>query len=482
MEPEVRQRYLRKLPAVDELLHRPPIQSLLKLHSRPLVVHSIRKVLEEKRRTILQGGEKEATAAGSLTPDQWTDAVEKAMATTLQPSLRPVINATGVVLHTNLGRAPLSAEALRNLVEIAGGYSNLEFNLETGERGSRYEHVEELLCRISGAESALVVNNNAGAVLLALNTLAEGKEVIVSRGQLVEIGGSFRIPDVMRKSGARLVEVGTTNRTHPGDYERAITAETALLLKVHASNFRILGFAAEVPLKDLVALAGARGLPVMEDLGSGCFVDLSAYGIEHEPTVQEAVQAGADVVTFSGDKLLGGPQAGMILGKKKFIDPIKKNPLNRALRIDKLTLAGLEATLKIYLDPSRVIKALPALGMMTWPAEELKKRAGRFRRKLGRELPAGYQVTLREDSSQVGGGALPLQALPTWVVAIRPLLLSAASLEERLRKSDPPVIARVKEEEVLLDLRTVAGEEEAALLEAVKKALWNSECGIRNAE
>jgi len=382
-----------------------------------------------------------------------------------------VINATGVVLHTNLGRAPLSAEALRNLVEVAGGYSNLEFNLETGERGSRYEHVEDLLCRISGAESALVVNNNAGAVLLALNTLAEGKEVIVSRGQLVEIGGSFRIPDVMRKSGARLVEVGTTNRTHPGDYERAITAETALLLKVHASNFRILGFTAEVSLKDLVALAGARGLPVMEDLGSGCFVDLSAYGIEHEPTVQEAVQAGADVVTFSGDKLLGGPQAGIILGKKKFIDPIKKNPLNRALRIDKLTLAGMEATLKIYLDPSRVIKALPALGMMTWPAEEVKKRAGRFRRKVGRELPAGYQVTLREDSSQVGGGALPLQALPTWVVAIRPLLLSAASLEERLRKSDPPVIARVKEEEVLLDLRTVAGEEEAALLEAVKKAL-----------
>lgn len=473
MEPEVRQRYLRNLPAVDELLHRAPIQSLLKLHSRPLVVNSIRKVLEEKRRTILQGGEREATAAGSLTPDQWTDAVEEAMATTLQPSLRPVINATGVVLHTNLGRAPLSAEALRNLVEIAGGYSNLEFNLETGERGSRYEHVEELLCRISGAESALVVNNNAGAVLLALNSLAEGKEVIVSRGQLVEIGGSFRIPDVMRKSGARLVEVGTTNRTHPGDYERAITAETALLLKVHASNFRILGFTAEVPLKDLVALAAARGLPVMEDLGSGCFVDLSAYGIEHEPTVQEAIQAGADVVTFSGDKLLGGPQAGIILGKKKFIDPIKKNPLNRALRIDKLTLAGLEATLKVYLDPSQVMKTLPALGMMTWPAEEVKKRAGRFRRKVGRELPPGYQVTLREDSSQVGGGALPLQALPTWVVAIRPLLLSAASLEERLRRSNPPVIARVKEEEVLLDLRTVAGEEEAALLEAVKKALRN---------
>ncbi|MBP1724424.1 MAG: L-seryl-tRNA(Sec) selenium transferase, partial [Deltaproteobacteria bacterium] len=330
MEPEARQRYLRTLPAVDELLHRPPIQSLLKIHSRPLVVDSIRKVLGEKRRTILQGGAEEATATAGLTPDQWTEAVEQEVAAAFRPSLRPVINATGVVLHTNLGRAPLSEEALRNMVEIAGGYSNLELSLESGERGSRYEHVEELLCRVSGAESGLVVNNNAGAVFLALNTLAEGKEVIVSRGQLVEIGGSFRIPDVMRKSGARLVEVGTTNRTHLRDYEQAITGETALLLKVHTSNFRILGFTSEVSLKELAALGTARGLPVMEDLGSGCFIDLSPHGIEHEPTVQETIQAGVDVVTFSGDKILGGPQAGLILGKKKFIDPIKKNPLNRA--------------------------------------------------------------------------------------------------------------------------------------------------------
>ena len=471
MEPEARQRYLRTLPAVDELLHRPPIQSLLKIHSRPLVVDSIRKVLGEKRRTILRGGAEEATATAGLTPDQWTEAVEQEVAAAFRPSLRPVINATGVVLHTNLGRAPLSAEALRNVVEIAGGYSNLELSLESGERGSRYEHVEELLCRVSGAESGLVVNNNAGAVFLALNTLAEGKEVIVSRGQLVEIGGSFRIPDVMRKSGARLVEVGTTNRTHLRDYEQAVTGETALLLKVHTSNFRILGFTSEVSLKELAALGTARGLPVMEDLGSGCFIDLSPHGIEHEPTVQETIQAGVDVVTFSGDKLLGGPQAGLILGKKKFIDPIKKNPLNRALRIDKLTLAALESTLKAYLDPANAMKTLPALGMLTWPAEEVKKRAGRFLRKLSRELPAEFKATLREDSSQVGGGALPLQALPTWVVAIRPSTPAAASLEERLRKSTPPVIARVKEEEVLLDLRTVAEEEEAVLLEAVKRAL-----------
>jgi L-seryl-tRNA(Ser) seleniumtransferase len=286
----------------------------------------------------------------------------------------------------------------------------------------------------------------------------------------------------MRKSGARLVEVGTTNRTHLHDYEQAINAETALLLKVHTSNFRILGFTAEVSLKDLAVLGGARGLPVMEDLGSGCFIDLSPYGIEHEPTVQETIQAGVDVVTFSGDKLLGGPQAGLILGKKKFIDRIKKNPLNRALRIDKLTLAALESTLKVYLDPAKAMKTLPALGMLTWPAEEVKKRAERFRRKLSRDHPVEFKVTLREDNSQVGGGALPLQALPTWVVAIQPLTLTAASLEERLRKSAPPVIARVKEEELLLDLRTVAEEEEAVLLEAVKKALGNTKCGMRNGQ
>jgi L-seryl-tRNA(Ser) seleniumtransferase len=471
MEPETRQRYLRTLPAVDELLHRPPIQTLLRLHSRPVVVDSIRKILDEKRRAILQGVEEEASAAGSLTPDQWTGAVEEAVAATFRPSLRPLINATGVVLHTNLGRAPLSEEALRNLVKIAGGYSNLELDLETGERGSRYEHVEKLLCRVSGAESGLVVNNNAGAVFLALNSLAEGREVIVSRGQLVEIGGSFRIPDVMRKSGARLVEVGTTNRTHLRDYEQAISAETALLLKVHTSNFRILGFTAEVPLKDLAALGAARSLPVMEDLGSGCFVDLSPYGIEHEPTVQETLRAGVDVVTFSGDKLLGGPQAGIILGKRNFIERIKKNPLNRALRIDKLTLAGLESTLRVYLDENRVRNLLPALGMLTRPLKDLEGRARRFRKKLEKEISGECQITLREDSSQVGGGALPLQVLPTRVVAIRPLRLSAAALEERLRRSEPPVVARVKEEEVLLDLLTVARKEEAALLEVVKKAV-----------
>jgi L-seryl-tRNA(Ser) seleniumtransferase len=288
---------------------------------------------------------------------------------------------------------------------------------------------------------------------------------------LVEIGGSFRIPDVMIKSGARLVEVGTTNRTHLEDYEKSIGERTALLLKVHTSNFRILGFTAEVSLKDLVALGRAKGLPVMEDLGSGCFVDLSEYGIEKEPTVQETMEAGADVVTFSGDKLLGGPQAGIILGKKRYLDLLKKNPLNRALRIDKLTLAGIEAILQVYLNDARAVKNIPVLAMLTCPAGELERRAKRFQRKLIKDFSSVCQVNLKEDVSQVGGGALPLQALPTWVIALRPLQTSAAKLEERLRRSDPPVIARVKEEEVLLDLRTVAKTEESALLAGVRQAL-----------
>jgi len=471
MEPELRQRYLRTLPAVDELLRHPQIQPLLKIHSRSLVAECIRDVLEEKRQAIFQSKDDREAAAVAMTPEQWVAATEEALAASFRPSLRPLINATGVVLHTNLGRAPLGEAALRNLMEIASGYSNLEFNLETGDRGSRYEHIEELLCRLSGAESALVVNNNAGAVFLALNSLAEGREVIVSRGQLVEIGGSFRIPDVMRKSGARLVEVGTTNRTHLLDYERAIGGDTALLLKVHTSNFRILGFTAEVPIKDLVALGQAKGVPVMEDLGSGCFIDLSRYGMESEPTVQEAVQAGVDVVTFSGDKLMGGPQAGILLGEEKTLDLLKKNPLNRALRIDKLTLAGLESTLRAYLDSDQVLKILPALSMLTCPLDELAGRAKKLQRKMIKGLSSSCQITLKEERSQVGGGAMPLQTLPTRVLALRPFGISAAALEERLRRSDPPVIARVKEEEVLLDLRTVAKEEEGSLLEAVRRAL-----------
>jgi L-seryl-tRNA(Ser) seleniumtransferase len=471
MEPENRQRYLRALPAVDELLRHPRNQTHLKNHSRELVVGAIRRVLERKRQAILRNPDGQETGPMETAPEPLLAAIAEELAAAARFSLRPVINATGVVLHTNLGRAPLSEETLKNIVAIANRYSNLEFDLATGERGSRFVHVEEILCQISGAESALVVNNNAGAVLLALNSLAEGREVIVSRGQLVEIGGSFRIPDVMSKSGARLVEVGTTNRTHLEDYTRAISERTALLLKVHASNFRILGFTAEVSLKDLVALGRARDLPVMEDLGSGCFVDLSEYGMEKEPTVQQAIEAGADLVTFSGDKLLGGPQAGILLGKKRYLDILKKNPLSRALRIDKLTLAGMEATLRIYLNGAPALDNIPVLAMLTCRADELERRAKRLQRKLIKDLSAICQVNLRQEASQVGGGALPLTALPTRVIALRPLKTSAANLEKRLRNGDPPVIARIKEQEVLLDVRTVAETEERALLEGVRQAL-----------
>jgi len=471
MDPEDRQRYLRALPAVDELLRHPQSQGHLRIHSKELVVESIRRVLERKRHAVLRSTDEQEASSVEISPAHLLSAVAEELAAARRYSLRSAINATGVVLHTNLGRAPLAGEALQNIVDIARGYSNLEMDLTTGERGSRYTHVEEILRRISGAESALVVNNNAGAVLLALNSLAEGKEVIVSRGQLVEIGGSFRIPDVMRKSGARLVEVGTTNRTHLEDYVRAIGENTALLLKVHTSNFRILGFTAEASLKELIELGRNRGLPVMEDLGSGCFVDLSPYGLEKEPTVPETIEAGADLVTFSGDKLLGGPQAGIILGKAKYLDLLKKNPLNRALRIDKLTLAGLEATLREYLEGVQGIKKLPVLDMLLCPAQELERRGKRLRRKLIGEVSSLCGVNLRKETSPVGGGALPLQELATMDVALHPLKTSAAHLEARLRSGDPPVIARVKEEEVLLDLRTVAEGEEKALLEGVRRAL-----------
>jgi L-seryl-tRNA(Ser) seleniumtransferase len=470
MEAGNKQKHLQALPKVDELLLLPVLQALLKEHSKPLLVESIRRAVDRKRQEILKTPEGrdlpvETDAA------QWAGAVKKELAEALRPSLRPIINATGVVLHTNLGRAPLAPEALANILATARGYANLEFDLSAGRRGSRYEHVEEILCRLSGAEAALAVNNNAGAVFLSLNTLAEGKEVVVSRGQLVEIGGSFRIPDVMRKSGARLVEVGTTNRTHLRDYAQAIGANTALLLRVHTSNFRILGFTAEVSLPELAELGRAKDLPVMDDLGSGCLVDLARFGLEAEPTVQEAVRQGADVVTFSGDKLLGGPQAGIIVGKKRWLDPIKENPLNRALRIDKLTLAALEATLRVYLQGEAALKRLPALRMLTLSPAESARRSGRFLKRLAKEVGALGRLRLKKASSQVGGGALPIQELPTRVLALSPAGLPAGDLERRLRAGSPAVVARIQDDEVLFDLRTVAKDEEKPLIRAIKDAL-----------
>jgi len=471
MSPSLRQQVLRKIPSVDEILSRSEITDLLKIHPRTVVVEAIRKGLGRLRSEILKTEDLSDLEDAFFSFENLYPLFQREIALQIQPRLRRVINATGVVIHTNLGRSPLHPSALQHMVDIAKNYSNLEYDLDLGERGSRYTHVEGILCRLSGAESAMVVNNNAGAVLLALNTIAEGKEVIVSRGELVEIGGAFRIPDVMKRSGAFLREVGTTNRTYLSDYQKAIGPQTALLLKVHTSNFRVMGFTSDTSLQDLVQLGKQDHLPVMHDLGSGCFVDLSQYGLEREPTVQEAIQTGADVVTVSGDKLLGGPQAGIILGKKDILDLIKINPLTRALRIDKLTLAALESTLLLYLDGKMAMEEIPTLRMLSLDTRRLKRRGRRLLKRLSGIIDKRVTFTLREDVSQVGGGALPLQELPTMVVAIKSLDFSVNSLEENLRKGDPPVISRISKDELILDMRTVFDEEIPILAAGLEKAI-----------
>jgi L-seryl-tRNA(Ser) seleniumtransferase len=436
-----------------------------------LLKSAVREVLAAKRETILEGG---TLAPEELTREALLPVLRQHLAAKLRPRLRVVINATGVVVHTNLGRSLLPRSAMDGLLQVASRYSNLELDLETGKRGSRYSLVEGLLCDLTGAEAALVVNNNAAAVLLVLETLAKGREVIVSRGQLVEIGGSFRIPEVMARSGARLVEVGATNRTHLRDYEQVIGEETALLLKVHTSNYRIIGFTSEVAITDLVALGARRGLPVMEDLGSGCFVDLSRFGLAKEPTVREVVSAGVDVVTFSGDKLLGGPQAGIILGRRPIIEQIKKNPLNRALRIDKFTLAGLEAILRLYFDEEQALRAIPTLAMLTATPAVIEQRARRLLRRISKPLAGHCTMALVATESRVGGGALPEQSLPSRGVALRPCGCSVNQLEVNLRQHSLPVIGRIEEERLILDMRTVA-DDEVRLLAAALLAVFGVE-------
>jgi L-seryl-tRNA(Ser) seleniumtransferase len=366
-----------------------------------------------------------------------------------------VVNGTGVIVHTNLGRSLLAAQALEQMQQVARYYSNLEFDLEQGRRGSRYTHVEDILMELTGAEAALVVNNNAAAVLLALNTLAKGKEVIVSRGQLVEIGGSFRIPEVMTRSGAVLKEVGTTNKTHLRDYEAAISEETALLLKVHTSNYRIVGFMAEVSLEELVDLGQRHRLPVMEDLGSGTLLDVSRWGLEKEPTVVEVVQSGCDLVTFSGDKLLGGPQAGIIVGREKLVRALQGNPLNRALRIDKLTLAALEATLKLYRNEEQALRDIPTLAQMAIPLPKLHRRAKRLYRLLTKDPLPEISLEIIPTTSQVGGGALPLSFLDSYALSFTPGLISVTELEQKFRSFSTPIIGRIEKDKFLLDVRTL---------------------------
>ncbi len=459
-----RQGLLRAIPKVDEFLgwieRHDHIPSLV-------VKNAIRKVLDDIRCAILAG---DRISNDDLSKDSLLLKYHHCVKQKMGPNFRRLINATGVVVHTNLGRSVLPESAMEAILQVGSRYSNLEFDLATGKRGSRYSLVEDLLCELTGAEAALVVNNNAAAVLLALETLAAGREVIVSRGQLVEIGGSFRIPDVMAKSGAGLVEVGATNRTHLKDYEAAITDQTALLLKVHTSNFKVIGFTSEVPLSELVELGAKYGLPVMEDLGSGSFMDLSRFGLVKEPTVGEVVKAGVDIVTFSGDKLLGGPQAGLILGKREIIDRVKKNPMNRALRIDKFTLAGLESVLRLYFDDETALRSVPTLAMLAEPVDSIRRRATRLARRLKKSLVAACEVSLVRIESRVGGGAFPEQGLDSKAVALAPKTLSVNELEAKLRRVALPVIGRIEEDRFLLDMRTVADDEVALLADSLQQA------------
>ncbi len=463
-----KQLLLRSLPGVDHILELSKTDHYFETVPKTVLARSIRAVVENLRTEILSNHHD--IAEDHLSDPKILEKVKEVTKKTLAPKLLYTINATGVVVHTNLGRSLLAVEALENLGVIAGNYSNLEFNLDKGERGSRYSAVEGILCEISGAEAAMVVNNNAGAVLLCLETIAKNKKVIISRGELVEIGGSFRIPDVMTKSGAILCEVGTTNRTHLRDYENAIANSTGLLLKVHRSNYSVVGFSAEVSLKQLVDLGEKYHLPVMEDLGSGTFIDFSKYGLLKEPTVQESVATGADVVTFSGDKLLGGPQAGLIVGKKNIIDPIKKNPITRALRIDKMTLAALESTLRLYRNEEIALKAIPTLRMLTQPIGQIKKKAHKLNKLLGKIGDSRMQIELLTLSSRAGGGSLPLLELPSLCIGIKVTYLSANTIERFMRHNSPPIIGRIYEDFYIMDLRTIQ-EDELSFIEAAFKRL-----------
>jgi len=449
---------LRQLPSVDRLLGEEAVRELVAAYGHRQTVDALRETLQVARDEVRAGADVPGLAALAARASDW-------LRERLAPTLRPVINGTGVIIHTNLGRAPLSVAARAAMETVGRGYSTLEYDLRAGQRGHRTVHAEQLLCELTGAEAALVVNNNAGAVLLALTGLAQGRGVIISRGQLVEIGGGFRVPDVMAQSGARLIEVGTTNRTHLRDYAAALDTNenVALILRAHHSNFRVVGFTAEPSLSELVTLSAEHGLAVMDDLGSGALLDTAQFGLMHEPMVQESVAAGAAAVCFSGDKLLGGPQAGIIVGQAEYVEPLKHHPLARALRTDKLCLAGLQATLLHYLK-DEAAEQVPVWRMIATPLAEIERRARRWRRALRR---ADVAAEIVDGESTVGGGSLPGETLPTKLVALpvtHPDRLAAA-----LRAADPPVVARIEGDQLVLDPRTVLVEEERELLRVVKE-------------
>ncbi len=468
------QSILRKIPAVDQLLLRTNISSWVFRTSREFVVAEIQKLLQEIRDEIQSGN---SGAGMNISPESLELALIDRLQKRLRPNLRTVINATGVILHTNLGRALLSTTAQETLSASSANYTNLEYDIYAGRRSHRDKLIEPLLLEVLGCEAATVVNNNAAAVFLILNTLASGREVIVSRGELVEIGGSFRIPDILARSGAFLREVGTTNKTRVQDYGNAIGANTALLLRVHSSNFRMHGFTEKPGLRELVELARSSGIPLVEDIGSGCLLDLKPYGITDEPLVKESLSSGVDLICFSGDKLLGGPQAGIIAGKQKLVDPIRRNPLMRTYRVDKLIYGTLEATIRSY-GFGNPIADIPVLRMIAMTGEELNRRARRFSRRLRPGLPEGVQVQLAKGNSLVGGGSCPECKLPTTLIALQSDYPSPNIIESRLRAQEPPIILRLEEGKVLIDLRTVPPSQESILIRGLHQAVSSAQLTV----
>jgi L-seryl-tRNA(Ser) seleniumtransferase len=455
---------LSSLPSVDEILKSREGEAWLASFPRSVVLQAVRETIAEERKKILDGMKPDSSSSTLLS------GIARQIRELSSCNLLPVINATGIVLHTNLGRAVLSERALENVIAVSRGYSNLEYDLEAGMRGKRHVHTGRILRQLIGAEDALIVNNNAAAVFLSLNTFAKDREVIVSRGELGEIGGSFRVPDVMTASGAMLREVGTTNKTHLYDYSRAVCEKTGLILKVHQSNYTVIGFTEDVPISELVQLGKDHDIPVMYDLGSGNLIDLKPYGIHTEPSVQEILRSGVDIITFSGDKLLGGPQGGIIVGRKDLIEKIRKNPLARAVRVDKMTIAAFEATLMEYLDPEQAMKRIPVLDMLFQPAEKIRSRARKLAAGL-RKQGVAAEITVIKDISKAGGGSLPEAAFETYAVSIVPSHISVNDLEKRLRSGSRPVIARIREHALLLDARTIRGSDIQLLMEIVSSAL-----------
>lgn len=457
------------IPKIDELISKESISELTNYIPRKIVVDSIREEIEQIRYKIKTGIDEIELAyiISNIDEKIILNAKEKN-----SYNLRPVVNATGIVIHTNLGRSLIGEEILKQMGNTSTRYSNLEYNIENGIRGSRYSHLEDVVANIVGGEAALVVNNNAAAVLLTLSTMAKNKEVIVSRGELIEIGGAFRIPEVMEQSGSKLVEIGTTNKTHLRDYENAITEETGALLKVHTSNYRIMGFTSSVEAKELNYLKQKYNIPIIEDLGSGVLIDLSKYGISYEPTVIDSINNGVDIVTFSGDKLLGGPQAGIIVGKRKYIEAMKNNPLTRALRVDKFTIAALEATLRYYYDERLAIKNIPTLRMLTISVEELQDKAVKLKACIEKNISSSdFKITIEDEFSEVGGGSLPMEKLATKCLVLDPLNMSVASLERNLRSYATPVIGRIYKDRLYLDLRTLRLDDFSIITAAIEYVL-----------